>query len=296
MSKPLRIQIIGHAACVLISVFFPCLTFAEDTSFSAYLKTCQFYHTGGSRKEAARRFSEISNKWPKSREGVTSAKLSGHLSAMVKEDAGIEEIKTEAKEDEQGRIHLLIYELRDVSEQSSLVPGKTNVLHYPRTQNSAAMALRKIGKPAVPYLLRLLEDERPTRSFSGALNGAYILRYNDVALQIIEGISGRRFDHQTARGAYFSNAPKDLREKITLDVQNWWAKNKIKTEFGWLRESLLETGIGAMWDRLASAHRLIELDATAAVEFFRERLTAEPDNPHILRLLQKAESKIRETQ
>ena len=274
-----------------ILLVLPSCVWAAEDSFSAYLEACRFLHEGESRSQAARRFAAVASGRPTDRYTEAAASLAAFLKQMAIEDEAFQEPKEPTALPGKEHIGYLIFKLRDVAEQSRDVPGKTFVLFSPRTPDSPAVALRRMGKIAVPSLLALLEDQRPTRSFSGALNGAYILRYSDVAFQILEGIAGRRFDLQTRRGSYLLNADDDLRTKIIEGVKVWWRENSQRTEAEWLRDSLARTGVGAMWDRLAAAERLVELEGTGAIDFFRERLAQEPSSPHVIRLLWRAGGK-----
>lgn len=214
------------------------------------------------------------------------------LRRMAIEDDVFREPKNPSKLTQMERVDYLVFKLRDVAEQSVFSPGQTHVLSYSRTGAGPAVALWKEGKAAIPALLALLEDERPTRSFSGAMNGAYVLRYGDVVLQILEGIAGRRFDRQTIRGAYFLSAPQDLHRSIKADVEGWWSKNKGREETQWLRESLLETGVDHRGKRaqLWAGQRLIDLDSAAAAEFFQKLLQGQRDDDFLARLLLEAQA------
>src|SRR5690606_14002520 len=106
--------------------------------------------------------------------------------------------------DAQVRYH--IHHLRDVAARPMFVPGKASVLKGAGIRsNDAATALHRIGEPAVPALIALLDDRRPTRSVSTGKNHPHALRYQDVALQILEAIAGRSFGELAGRGVYLSN-------------------------------------------------------------------------------------------
>ena len=90
-------------------------------------------------------------------------------------------------------------------------------------RDSSIIALRKMGKRAVPSLIETLKDRRPTRSAGLLENGGVITRNCDVALEIIESIASRQFDFRTRRGSYLSTASERLSDKIIEDVKQWWA-------------------------------------------------------------------------
>ena len=244
----------------------------------------------GSRELASKRFAAMADRNPGHRNAPVARELAGLLGQMAKEDAGFQEPKAPAALTARQRIDYLVYKLRDVQERAFMVPGKVRVLGSFRSASgdNAATALRKLGKAAVPVLIAMLADRRPTRSRSEGLNGDHILRYGDVAVEIIEAISARQFDKPRGRGAYLANADDATRQEIARRVNEWWQRNQHGTEAEWIRQSLLEAGIGNMANRLGSAERLIELEGAKSVPFFRQRLAAEPANGHLVRLLWEA--------
>ncbi len=198
-----------------------------------YLATAEFLHTGGKRDIAARQFGSIAQRYPTFDRAETCRELSILLNEMAVEDrkhvrpGDVESLSVEE------RVEHLIYRLRDVAEQEGIVPGKCRVLRNPRTHNSAAVALREMGEAAVPAMIALLRDRRPTRSVGEAQNMARVLRYCDVALEIIEDIAGKKFDTRTERGTFLSTAEADLRERIIADVEEWWKERGANSSQKW---------------------------------------------------------------
>jgi beta-lactamase regulating signal transducer with metallopeptidase domain len=257
---------------------------AEFDAASAFL--CD---QAGSRELAAKRFAAMADRNPGHGSAPVARELAGLLGQMVNEDARYQEPKDPNALSASQRMDDLIHKLRDVHERAVFVPGKVRAVgSFGSSNENAAMALRKLGKPVMPVLFELLADRRPTRSRSEGPNGNHILRYCDVALEIIEAMSARQFDKPRGRGTYLANADEATREVIVDRVKQWWQHNKHKTEAEWLRESLGETGVGSYVGYLDSAERLIELEGAKSVDFFRQRLEAEPANGHIIGLLWKA--------
>jgi len=260
-------------------------------AYSEFEEASRFLREGGQRPLAAKRFLSVAGRFPGLRQGPVARELGGMLLAMAAEDAKFREPDNPAGLSEQERIACLVFKLRDVRERSLDVPAKVRVLFCPTTPNSPAAALRKMGKAAVPALLGLLDDHRPTRSGDEGLNGDHVLRYCDVALQILEALAVREFDKPRGRGRYLGNADKDTAEAIKQNVRTWWRDNKDRTEQQWIRRGLSDGGVGAWWGRLATAERLIELEGPRCIDFFRRRLAAEPDSGHLVRLLWRAGGK-----
>jgi len=83
----------------------------------------------------------------------------------------------------------------------------------------------KRGRPAVPDLMALLDDQRVTRSVSFRRSEdtrPVVLRVSDVALGLIEGISRCRFNTSGTRFKPFSLMNETQRRQIQEDVRRWW--------------------------------------------------------------------------
>ncbi|MDK1032447.1 MAG: HEAT repeat domain-containing protein, partial [Planctomycetia bacterium] len=259
--------------------------------FYEYVEACRFLFAGGPRDEASKRFLLMAKRYPDSTHSSIAGELGKALAEMAKEDRQFREPDDVAALPEQKRIRYFIHKLRDVAETPDFVPGKCRVVPHYETHGSPVLELRKMGKPIVPVLISVLEDSRPTRSFAGPMNGEHILRYSDVALQIIEAIANREFDKPRGRGAYLANADERTRAEIIARVKTWWQKNKSKTEAQWIRESLRETGFETTWHRHTIAERLVDLEGAKTVGFLRKRLETTPENSRLVRLLWRAGGK-----
>lgn len=266
----------------------------SHSAFLEYMKVGDFLYKAGARVDAAKRYLAVADRYPYTWRGIMCQNLGQMLASMAAEDMQFREPEDVNALSVQEQIDYYIYKLRDLAERELFVPGSCNVIRDSHMPDSAAVALRTIGKPAVPALIELLEDRRPTRSVGASLNGGNVLRYCDAALQILEAITGQRFgklnvsDGLEGRGRCLSNIKIEYRNRIISRIKTWWTKNQHKSESEWIRDGLSETGIGAMWDRLEVADRLIELDGDKSADFFRERLKKEPDNSHAVSLLWKA--------
>ena len=257
---------------------------AKHTAFKEYATVRGGLLKGESREAVARRFRSIAERYPDLKGAETTRQLAALLERMAEEDRAFREPKDPAKLSEKERIRYLVYKLRDVAETGAFVPGKCRVLSHPRTYNSPAVALRQMGKAAVPALIDLMTDDRPTRSNDLLSNGGHILRYCDVALQILEAIAAKRFNDRTMRGAHLANADGPTRRQIIERVKAWWAANKDKTEVQWLRAALVRTGKGdLMWYSYQRRDRLVELEGMKAVEFLREGSDHQPRSANVLR-------------
>ncbi len=185
-----------------------------------------FLLKGGDRAEAAKRYLAVAKRYSDTDRGKMSLELAKLLEKMVEEDKQFREPKDITAQSEKERIDYYVYKLRDLVEQEFFTPGNCNILWHPRTPESAALTLREIGKPAVPALIELLEDRRPTRSVTIAMNGGVVLRYCDAALQIIEAIADKKFGDLRGTGTYLSTVDEKRRNKIVSRVRAWWVHHR----------------------------------------------------------------------
>ncbi|MBN1972873.1 MAG: M48 family metalloprotease [Sedimentisphaerales bacterium] len=205
----------------------PRLCDVDRQASQEYDKAREAIAAGENRAKLAQIFLTIGAKHPKTDECKTATELGHLLEKMAQEDKNFVEPKDVQKLSSQEKIDYYIYKLRDISKQSIFTGEKIHVL---READNSAVTLREMGKDVVPAMISLLEDRRPTRTASDPFTGGVILRYCDIALEIIESISGKKFDFRTVRGSYLSTASEKLREKIIEDVKSWWEQNKDKSD------------------------------------------------------------------
>lgn len=98
---------------------------------------------------------------------------------------------------------------------------------------AAAVRLKEIGKPAIPALIALLADRRPTRSVGfhrGFARSRTLLRYQDAAIQILNALLPTHFYRRSNTAAYLSNEPDDHRERVIKNINAWYSKAAGKSE------------------------------------------------------------------
>ncbi|MFI4860033.1 MAG: M56 family metallopeptidase [Phycisphaerales bacterium JB063] len=271
----------------------------------AYEAAMDALYNGEDRREAARRF-RLTIGWfeerikrrhdlaaPYRAAEAEALRMADMLEAMAEEDDAWEEPEDLDALAQDELIDYYIYHLRDVVGQPVMTPGKVNVMSGavvgvdPET-NAPAHALRNLGKPVVPALIALLDDDRPIRCISTGLNGSHVLRYRDAAEQILSAIAGQRFMPHVSRGVYFSNAPVDVQLQVVRDIERWWQASRNESEAQWLRASIEQHGIGHRTVGDDRGRRLIELEGVGCVGFFRERMAAEPSYGHVVALFWQA--------
>jgi len=245
----------------------------HNEAWMEYLKAGELLHKGTDRSEMAKRFSSIGRRYSVTRRGRICSELGSLLAEMAAENRNFIEPENLQSLPTDKKINHYIFKLRDVAEQEMFVPGKCRVLYYPKTPNSAAVALRGMGKTVIPAMIGLLDDRRPTRSVGLQMNNAVILRYCDAALEIIEAIAQQKFDKRTERGAFFSTADDKTREQIVSDVKAWWEREK-KTDVSVEGETTAEVRIEHL--RETRARRAIADRREERIEFLGLDLTDAP--------------------
>ncbi|MBL7189882.1 MAG: hypothetical protein ISS70_26430 [Phycisphaerae bacterium] len=224
---------------------------SEPDAFSAYHKACRFLYEGGDRIEAAKRFREAAQLAPATKYGAWGRELAVLLVGMAKEQRPVVDKPLRSSFIITGDVSIvqniedLIFDLRDVAVQSMFVPGKCRVLRQmtiaPKSSTpNPAQRLKVLAKRGsgcdelvIPRLIKLLSDNRPTRSWAGEMNGGHVLRYCDLALEIIADAAEVKlpnetttFDTRTTRDAYLGNADEGTRSEIISRVKAWWQKEK----------------------------------------------------------------------
>jgi len=181
----------------------------------------RFLSSGGPRADAAAMIRAAARQQGFDSTFSDATALGDMLETMAKEDSTFKEPADPALLSTDERVSYYVYKIRDIDIHEFTIPGSIRLFTLGDAP-APARALRDIGRPAVPALMALLENSRPTRSCSAAENGGHILRYSDVALQILEQIAGRQFDTRGGRGSYLSSADEETRSAILKRARAWW--------------------------------------------------------------------------
>jgi len=204
-----------------------------NTVFSSAIR---FLYQEGNRAKAAERFAEFAQKYPMSRWTPDAQELVSLLKKMVEEDKNWKEPEDISKLSINEQISYRVYKLRDVNLWEPSTPGHTFFLSSQwlgRDIRNAAWELYKIGEPAIPILIGLLNDRRPTRTV-GNVKHIYtrtIQRYQDAALEILEKLFSKEFfgPYEPKGGAhYFSELAPEQRQKIIAEIKAYWEKTQEK--------------------------------------------------------------------
>jgi len=192
-------------------------------------------HAQGDRAKAAQLFRVVVEKFPASEYAADSKELADQLERMVAEDKKWTEPPDVRKMTVEEKISYNVYHLRNVNCSQWSDPGECQSLHEPFVQRTtnAAIALRDLGKPAIPSLIKLLDDRRPTRSIGwhrSFLPQRTVLRYQDAAIQILNDHLPVQFYRSTGTGKYLSNEDPELRAHVVLSIKAFYAESQGKND------------------------------------------------------------------
>ena len=190
----------------------------------------------GNRNRAAELFGQVAAGFSQSRYAADSKELASFLRQMVEEDKRwIEPSDPKALPIEE-KIAYYTYHLRDVNCYQFSQPGMCYVLQDippEREKSNAAIKLKEIGEPAIPALIQLLRDRRPTRSVGYWRNfspSRTVLRFQDAAIQILGELLPAAFYRPNSTSAYFSTEAPEVQERTIQSIKSWYEKTRGKSE------------------------------------------------------------------
>jgi hypothetical protein len=123
------------------------------------------------------------------------------------------------------RLEYYITRFIDVRGLQMSQPGKCRTVGV-GPDSAYSDAVVKLGRSAIPSLLRHLNDERLTRSIGSRNSYFHVLAVQDVALQCIEAIVGIRFFEERSSVDYLSMGPPERTRHIIDEITSWWERNK----------------------------------------------------------------------
>lgn len=242
----------------------------------------------GDRTLAREHWKRVISRFPDSRYKEQCAGYVRTLDRMIEEDASFQEPKSLENLSAEQKVAYWVHKLREVNAVQMSQPGHCHVLNLDKRSGNPAHQLAQLGKPAVPALIGLLEDDRLTRSYGYWRHFSpwrWVLQYRDAAIQTLELIANEDFYDPSSTSSYLSIEESEKQIDVIAKVNAWWKLNKDRDEPKWLRESLRKHGIGMGWRNIEAAKRLASLQRKKAIVFFRQRLRAEPDNPWAVQML-----------
>jgi hypothetical protein len=165
-----------------------------------------------------------------------------------------------------------IYQLRDVAGHQISDPGEP-MLFGAAFGNSpnAADQLVALGSAAIPRLVDALTDDTPTRTIAWQRSFYpvyFVLRRRDVALKVLERITGARFYEEGATFVHFYMDKPERQEAVLRDVEAWWRHSRGATQTQMIENQLALTSANptlGTFDRVEMLRLLGEIEGPEAV-------------------------------
>lgn len=192
------------------------------------------YAGGTPRSDVAARLRAFTKSFPRSDWAADAGELADRLEEEVKEDAAWVEPPAPATLAPEARTAWLVFHLRDATGWALPFDGYVTVL--PRRGKGApapsgpVAELLAAGKASAPTLLGLLEDRRPVRAWEWAMKRVserewrsvpVVLRYQDVALELLNTILPVPTYERKHTADYLSAQDPDDRAELIADVRDW---------------------------------------------------------------------------
>lgn len=192
-----------------------------------------------SRTEILRRLETIPRNYPHSRHCERATRTARVLKRMIAED----QVHATFRPPDSARARIgeqvreLIYQLRDQNGCQRTTPGRCDIFDsWSSDTNTAAHQLVRLGYPAVPQLIAVLDSDTLTRSL-GAIRFTqdpdFVLTVGDCAEAILQSITGKSFFGGRSGGGYLSNTYMSAAGEgpaVRKAAEAWWADFQKKGE------------------------------------------------------------------
>jgi hypothetical protein len=218
---------------------------------------------GEPRRRVADQFERITRDHPGSFYDDRASEYARVLKQMSEADAAFQMPTDPLALPVQAQVEVWLFRLRDCDAVQWSQPGHTWVpslfldpphLMEPPVPNPADRLIA-LGFDAVPSLIVALDDTRLTRAYGFRRNFdplRYVLRYGDVAVQILEMIAGQSFYQPTTTSSYLLSENLELRQSVKQKIIDWWSKAGFERE-----ESFLRAKIAELNQQIAETHEVV---------------------------------------
>lgn len=190
--------------------------------FNAAISTLQ---ENKDRVTASILFKKVYLEYPETFYANQSKELSELLTKMIIEDNNWKEPANIDKLSINEQIKYHIYHIRNIASYQDGNGIVWSVFNTDKNEYNAAKSLEKIGKPAIPYLINLLDDRRPTCTiayFRDFHPTRIVFRYQDAAIEILNAITKKNSYSGSCTACYFSTENCETRKEKWKIIKNWY--------------------------------------------------------------------------
>jgi hypothetical protein len=228
-----------------------------------------------SRTEVMRQLETILKNYPHSRHCERARQTAQVLRRMIAEDQAHMALSASnfARLQIEEQARELIYQLRDQNGHQVMTPGRCDIfLSWSSPTNTAAHQLVRLGYPAVPQLIAVLDSETLTRSLGPIRftdDPDFVLTVGDCAEAILQRITGKSFFVGRSGGDYLSNTYMSAARKgssVRKTAEAWWSNFQKKGEKQALVDAVATGGHDAPAQAELLAHRYPDVATAALVE------------------------------
>ncbi len=165
-----------------------------------------------------------------------------------------------------------IYELRDIAGHQISDPGYPLLFDaYLGGAPNAADQLVAIGAPAIPRLVDALADDTPTRTIAWQRSFYpvyFVLRRRDIAMKVLERITGARFYEEGATFMHFYLDTPERQRAVLDNVRTWWQHSRGASQAEMIRNQLELMHANAtlgLYDRVSMLDVLAKIEGPESV-------------------------------
>ena len=243
--------------------------FIDDGAWPTYSKGIEMLKTGASRAAVVQVFEQAATADDGGGYAEQLRDLTAQLKVQIAEDAA----RAQKPVPDPGalpvdqQVQFYISQFEDIASPQFSNPGEPMVVNVGAPImgkiTAASDALVKIGRPALPALVALLDDRRITRSVGYQRTWdrhPQVLRYQDVAIKCLEAILDMHFYSPSSSGSFLSNEPKDKHDAVVTDVRTWWKVHGGESE---IQGQIARLGAGTIYERIITLHKIEKLDPAA---------------------------------
>ncbi len=195
----------------------------EDAAWKVFRPAMLAFQAGGARADFLKTSRALLAAHPHT---IYTAELTSLVSAIELDDKRTAPtLSASASPDDVARFW--IFQLRELAGRQFSDPGYPMLFDLGGTP-TAADQLVALGPAAIPRVIEALDDDTPTRTIAWQRSYYpvyFVLRRKDVAMKVLERITGCRFYDEGATFIHLYMDKPERRQAALADVKAWWKRS-----------------------------------------------------------------------